>query len=641
MIKVLFISLLFLYYPGSAQKGNVDMQEIIHAARQLSEQDYKDSARVTLNNAIDQLLVTGDSVDVLKTLLEQGKEYELTGHYSLALIFYLRGINIANRKQLAWEKGIAHLGLSNVNFRIANNDQALASSIESVNIFHQAGDTSNYINASMLMAQVYISMEKFDEAYKIYQKMLEHATATGDSALIADGLDHLGVIHTFKGEHDQALSFHQRAVKINNIIGNQVNLSINLANIGEVYLRKGLYEAALDNLLESQRIADKIQFRSLQIFIHYILGETYSILDKDMEAIESFEKSLELITALGETREKPHVYHLLSQHYERNNDLKNALAYFKIFSNLTDSLNMLNANYKTEELKVLYEIDQREQALRSVLLEKQLQQNELNVSKDTIKLQYIILALVVMGLGFTTFFTIYFYKSQRKLRQANNTKDILFSIIGHDLRGPVGNIKSLLEIAQKANPTEQKRMIDIMEQPVNAVFDLLNELLEWSGTIHKNTEYYPEKVPLYEVAGKAIEVFEAQAQGKNIEVKNLITKDAYVHADTNHLYTILRNLVSNAIKFTPSQGNVSLEAVQKDGLITIKVTDTGVGMDPSVVKKILTKNYVASTYGTNKEKGSGLGILLCHEFLKINGSRLNIDSKPGEGSTFSFDLERT
>lgn len=612
---------------------------LFEKATSYKESGKADSAKIFLNSAIDLVNSSVELERQPKILLEKAKEFEIKGYYSFALILYLETISHSIRTNQERERGLSLLGLSNINFRIGNYEHALENSMDAIEIFNNK-DTSNYIKANMLMSQVYIIIEQYDEALSIYKRMLEIAREKNDSVLIADNLDHIGAVFSLKKQYGLALPFHEQALKINKEIKNNLNQSINCANIGEVYLRLKDYEKAERNLNEGLKLAEEADFRSLEIFIYYTMGELYSLTNQNKKAIDSFNLSLELIDELSELYEKPKVYLLLSEHYERYQDFEHAIHFYKKYSVVYDSLNVQNAKFRTEELKVSFEINKREQEVKSLELEKQLQQRELRISKDTIKFQYITIILIIVGFVFSVLFTLYFYRSQRRLRNANHTKDVLFSIIGHDLKGPVGNIKKLIEIAGESGIEEQKKILKMMKRPADASYSLLNELLDWSRSINNNITYSPELIDLNNILQKALDMFDAQINEKSISVKINLSREYVVFADTMQVQTILRNLISNAIKFTHYEGSIEIEVLEEHNMVKTIIKDTGVGIEPDNIKKILDKNTIFSTYGTNKEKGSGLGTLLCIEFVKINGGVFDVKSTVGVGSTFSFTLPK-
>jgi len=603
-----------------SESGNIDSSIFYYAKALLLAHDLSDTSKIVELN------------------IELGQIHENIGSYKLSMTSYFNALNFIGPLLFNFEQGKCYLGLSNLNFRTANNERALEHSIKAAKIFEKLNDTTNYIVASMLMGQVYVSLEQYNDALAICYDMLNLSDSIHDDKLLADNLSHIGVVYSFQGKYDKAMAFYKRALEINLKIENRRNIAINYANIGEIHMFKNELKDALYYLNKALLIANKQNYNSLIIFIHYTLGETYSKSTQNATAIAHFNKSLDLIKKSGEKRERPYLFSLLSKHYERNGNYLKSLFFYKKYSEERDSLSILAASYKVEELKLTYKIEQKEAALKSILLEKELQDKELEASKNLIQLQFIILILVVLGLLLLVIFTIFFIKGERKLKQANKTKDVLFSIIGHDLKGPMGTLLQLVEMLQDPEMPDKDELIDMLEQPIKTSYNLLDDLLAWSRSIKKNILHDPQNLNVAFFIEKVFDFEKKQANDKNIELSSSIPETITVYADNNHFYTILRNLISNAIKFTTAGGKISLSHLIVGKKVKISVKDTGLGIEPQNIKKVLDEQSFYTTYGTENEKGSGIGLVLCKEFIKINGGSLEVHSVVGKGSTFSFTL---
>lgn len=234
---------------------------------------------------------------------------------------------------------------------------------------------------------------------------------------------------------------------------------------------------------------------------------------------------------------------------------------------------------------------------------------------------------------------------EEKLREINATKDKLFSIIAHDLKSPynaqLGFLELLLENDSSYSPEERKKFIKTVYQSTKQSFALLDNLLVWSRTQTGKIPFNPDELLLAQVFEEAIELQRYAAQAKNIIIDTELCKDELeVTADPEMVNTILRNLMSNAVKFTPENGKILLGAkTASDNKILIYVKDTGVGIPVKDRDKLFdpTSNY--STIGTNKEKGTGIGLILCREFVERNGGKIWVESETGKGSTFYFTLQ--
>jgi len=601
----------------------------------LLSEGYQDSAQYWYNRVIARAPQCADIPSTASILLDLARAYEMKGLHILSLKPYLMGLSLLSSSAEKQITGQYYLDLSNVTFRMGNNERSLEYCIEASKIYKDLKDTINYISASMLIAQVYISTGKLDEARAIYDQMLELSMQVSDSVLIADNLDHIGVIYSFLGDYPNTLKYFKEALKINAQLNNVKNQAINYANIGEVFMKQGNYEEGLLFLKKGLSLAEKSDFNSLKVFIYYTFGELHSRMNNADLALKNFKNSLALISETGEYREQPIVYKLMSEHFERKKLYADALAYFKLYSSNQDSIDSQAVNYGIEELKVRYDIEKMEEALHA---EQLLLSDVRRASAKTIRQQKIGIIISFFGMLITTTLGIILYKSQQRLRLANRTREILISIIGHDLRGPMANINKLMEMLKANILPDKDDYVRLLEKPVKASYDLLQDLLTWSLIVNNRMSYNPEKVTLKEVVDKCFALLNEMAVEKRIELNSTIPEGLMVFADKNHLSTALRNLVSNGIKFTPIMGKITVGCTILAGTIKVEVTDTGIGIDAENIIKILSQQSVYSTRGTKNEKGSGLGLLLTKECVRLNGGVFAIVSEPGKGSTFSFTL---
>lgn len=234
-------------------------------------------------------------------------------------------------------------------------------------------------------------------------------------------------------------------------------------------------------------------------------------------------------------------------------------------------------------------------------------------------------------------------RQQDELSQLNHVKDKVFSIIAHDLRNPFASIGMfvdvLLENAESFTPAEVADIANDLHESLSSANLLLENLLQWSRTQMEHIDYLPEKLKPIEVATSVMRLFRNNIQNKNIKVAIDLPNDLSVFADSHMLNFIIRNLVSNAIKFTPNEGEILIRGSRvTDEMCQISVRDTGVGISADNLAKLFSDEEHVSTRGTEGEKGTGLGLMLCREFVEKNGGELMIESTVGKGSTFKFNV---
>jgi two-component system sensor histidine kinase/response regulator len=229
-----------------------------------------------------------------------------------------------------------------------------------------------------------------------------------------------------------------------------------------------------------------------------------------------------------------------------------------------------------------------------------------------------------------------------ELQKLNYDKDKFFSIISHDLRTPltpiIGASEFLIDCIDDLDKEQIKGFAETINNSAENMSHLLEELLQWSGIQIGRIEYNPEQVSLFDLVCENFELLGANAEKKNIELSNKIDDDSYVFLDKNMITSVIRNLISNAIKFTGTGGKIEISEKNYDACKEISITDTGIGMSKEDADRLFRIDIVHTTSGTEKEKGTGLGLIICKEFVEKNNGRIWVESEPGKGSSFKFTV---
>ena len=233
-------------------------------------------------------------------------------------------------------------------------------------------------------------------------------------------------------------------------------------------------------------------------------------------------------------------------------------------------------------------------------------------------------------------------QANEELKLSNSTKDKFFSIIAHDLKSPFNSLLGFSEILQEdwfgLDESRRFELVSIMHKTLGETYQLLINLLDWSRLQRHKMICEPDKVDLYDLVESIKSQFAAMALQKDISIISSISPNTVVLADKEMVSAILRNLLSNAIKFTQSRGRIIIYARKKEDQLHCCIEDTGVGISKDIIAKIFDVEQNTTTRGTNGEKGTGLGLILCKEFATLNKGDLHLKSQEGKGSTFCFSL---
>jgi len=239
--------------------------------------------------------------------------------------------------------------------------------------------------------------------------------------------------------------------------------------------------------------------------------------------------------------------------------------------------------------------------------------------------------------------TIEFKKQQNELNQLNSTKDKFFSLVAHDLKTPLSSINGysrlLLKKLENYEDDKIKKYVNSIIKQSDNVFTLLNNLLEWSFTQSKKIKFNPIVIELKNIYGSVHNLLLPTANNKRIALESEIGKDVRVIADQHMLRTILRNLISNAIKYNNAGKKVIVKGKSENDHIIISIIDEGIGINKEQLNNLFKTDKTISSAGTEGEKGTGLGLIICNEFVKYHDSEFEVQSKEQEGTTISFKLK--
>lgn len=231
-----------------------------------------------------------------------------------------------------------------------------------------------------------------------------------------------------------------------------------------------------------------------------------------------------------------------------------------------------------------------------------------------------------------------------EVKKLNEIKDNIFSIISHDLRGPVGTIKSFADLIIGGEfENEQKELMDIIKiigKQSSSIFNTLENLLSWARSQRNAISYNPQKQPLNNSIKDNMQLLDEIAAKKKIKIVNQVYENHNAMFDLNLISTVVRNLLTNAIKFTHVNGKITINAKEEESYHTVSITDTGIGISPERIDIIFDKASYETTFGTKSEKGSGLGIKLCQEFIDMHKGKIWVESELGKGSIFYFSIPK-
>lgn len=490
---------------------------------------------------------------------------------------------------------------------------------------------------------------------------------------IAYSLTNMGEAFQARKEYDKALYYFQLLYEIEYSLNNLAGISFSLLQIGQVYFQLADYENALDYYNKAYALTSKLHNRTFQAKCLTGLANYY-LVKKDFtkckalidEAIQLNFESNYIPGIIENKLDLALLLSLTNHHQSGEKYLQDAsvMAYqlgfpnyiltvkkkkVEFYSNL-NNYSMLNKAY--DEYFSVYDslyavqtfenLNEMQKSLQSQFIMERLESDLNNKKKEKGYMYSIIALLLLLGLLlFWRYRTI--FSLNKNLKETNATKDKLFTIISHDLKSPFNSILGMCELlneeldnknydlAQKHGLTVQKTAED--------TFKLLNNLLNWSKSQLSEIKIHPERLDTKSLIDQAIELYKRVAEAKNIQVLNHVN-DVEMTSDKNSMIIVISNLLSNALKFTPNNGKISFSAAVLEKSIQIRITDTGIGIPDHRLRKLFDLTENESTNGTNNEKGTGLGLVLCKQFVELNGGELSVESSVNRGSTFIIEMQQ-
>ncbi|RSK33850.1 ATP-binding protein [Hymenobacter metallilatus] len=492
-------------------------------------------------------------------------------------------------------------------------------------------------------------------AQKSYEQALAAWQLAHNHAHTAQVLHRLGGAHLEQQHPSRALYYLQQSIAWARRQQDSAQTSAAYNGMGQVYQSLSNTETANSWFQQALQWLPTTAPARQRTVVLRDLGISYDSLGNEAAASRYLQAALVPARHSGSPVLLSELYAALTSLYRRHRKPQAALDALTRFTALQDSVAAEQRLAQVAELQTRYETEKKEREIQLLIKERQLQQANLRWQKmvrNLLAVSVVLLLATALGL----------YRAQRRQRHTNRllhwknaainrqkeeldrlnqTKDTLFSIISHDLRGPLSSLYSLLALLKlgrlpadrlAAHSERLTRMLD-------GTLHLLDNLLNWSASQLKGEgSARPERIRLDELVEEAVALFQGDADRKEIQLLNKVPEVCLARADINMIRLVLRNLLSNALKFTAAGGTVTVAARRQAQWWMVTVQDTGVGMEADQQARLLGHQGPFSTLGTAREKGTGLGLQLCQEFVQRNGGEFSFQSQEGVGSQFHFTL---
>ena len=656
----------------SAQQNDKDslQREIVRIKAGINF-STKDTIYINLLNALarEQRFYKSDS---LLQLSKQALEYSKSAAYKTGESYALVGLGDYYSDKGLHEKAIIHYKKSlSLGESTDNKDLILTGRNNLAGEFGYKGDYAKALNNYLEGIDIAI---QYDDL--LMQSIMNENVAN---------------LYTSQKDYVQALEFYKKVKKINSELGDEANTAMTMSNIASLYADMGKLEHAMYNANSSISVFEKLQIMDWLAYAYEIKGKTYlkenkhkwalywynqsEMLHKNLDddrgridllngmaeaylglkqdsisekyALEAFETSDKIKFKEGQQKCAKTLYKV----NKNKKDYAGALKYHEIYQTLSDTL---SRNENRKSLSML-----------KTKMEHEKQKNDLiaqNKKQLATQRSYVYAALAILLIFIVVTFLVHrsekiqknlntelkektrdLEESDYELREINQTKDKLFSIIGHDLRGPIGAFQGLLKLYKDGEIAQNEFMefLPKLSHDIDHISFTLNNLLSWGQTQMNGAVTKPSVVAIESIVEENIHLLAETAENKSIKLASQLASNTMAWSDENQIDIVIRNLISNALKFTPENGMVTITSLEEQKHWQISIRDTGVGMDKETLEKLFLENENRTTYGTNNEKGTGLGLSLCKEMVEKNEGAIWVESIPRKGSTFHFTIPKS
>lgn len=647
--------------------GSTLAQTPLDSLRHQRDTHLPDSARVLLTLDISEQLLTArnakESIKEAQRAFSEATALNFTKGIGLALMqqgmIYFQESNFLEAskrllnampylEQTGTNEQIATLynWTGNTFYRLSQYDKAFEYHLKSLRTKEQVNDLTGIGISYYNLGNIFFEQKQYEAALEYHEKSLAIKKKLKDARGIAFSYNSIANVYTDQQKLDQALNYYNAAKGIFDSLKFALGAAYTQGNIGKIFIKKKQYIKACEALLDATVVLERAGDKNGLIEANNLMGEV-RLIQQQYAIAEKHLIEAEVLAMESGAEDKLIVNYLLRAKLDSaRGDTQGAFDWFKKYHEKKESVFNTQRGKQLAELKASFDIERKDQEIALLNKEKALQENIRKNQQTTFAIIFVALLIIASGL---LYFLTQKQKSNRNLAQQKQIADELnqlnhklFSIISHDLRAPLNNLTGVIDLTSKEILTREDfaNLLKTLRDNTQQVNNLLENLLNWSKAKLRGDLMKKETIAVCQLADGVIELMRPLAERKNITLMHESKERAFAYVDKNMIELVIRNLISNAIKFTPELGKISVLCERLEDTIRVSVRDTGVGIDNDLIEKLFSNEHF-TTRGTANEHGTGLGLILCKDFIEKNNGQLIVSSAKDEGSIFSFSLPIT
>jgi|GEM_PF-1558401 len=587
---------------------------------------------------------------VRKYLIADGKR---SRHYAE------KSLEIANKSKNPYLLAMTYNSFSLVNWASGKFPVSLDYSFKALRINDSLNNYKGMLKNFGNIGNVYSETQQYQKAIDYFKKALAIAEKYKMKPEIAKTYGNIGIAYNEMGNNEMSMKYYNKALAIYKNLQDTVGLIRLYSNIAVVYYFEKKYESAIEINKITMELAEKIGDNRSKCLL---LGNNGTILMKIAndsnktivgnkkkqllnEAVEYFKKAIALSQKMNFQDSEMEYLNGLTMAYAGLGNYKLAYENLNKFIQVKDSLFNIDNQKIIADLESNYEKELKDKEIKILKKDKHLNRIYFQTAILLILASIVLIYVLHRNYIITKKFNSKLESKNTELTETNATKDKLFTVLSHDIRNPLQTISLNSELLEtfygKMNDEERLQRISRIMETSTSLNNLFEELLQWARAQSNKIDYNPVEFKLKDLVDVVIKLLNENAIIKNIKIINQVDEKIAAYADMSLVNTIFRNLISNAIKFTNSEGEIVVDCTE-DGQNKVKcsVCDNGVGIASENIPKLLSITSTFTTRGTNNESGTGLGLILVNEFVKVNKGDLDIQSTEGKGTTISFTLPK-
>lgn len=654
------------YYslPTLNRKGKDEVAKTDSMLRSKAFEHYLKAYEHLSTTAINDSICWQVLTNIVNMAQEQGYSNELNGYLS-ALVEYA--------KRLGYKKeGESLLLAIKLNTARKAFNEAIAIAAKALELYVVNSDSLGVSHTYYNIAYVHYGLRNYDMVKYYISKGLEYFGRNIEVTLDSDALapyvlyslyNMRSVVSIFTNEYDSALVYSKQTMSLCQSVGDTTHLIDVLNNLGYVYAILGRYSDAIKKYQESLKMdkafngipEDEESEKTLNVrnnkAIAYIKWGRFFEASQEMELVKSNIGKIKRVEQLHEA------FDILSEIACAQHDYKSAYEYLKIKSVYADSIYNKSRNIAVLGGQIQLDIKIKKLEADNMEYAYRVAQNE--AAKHRQMLIIVVLIFLLISIVIALVFWSYRQKRQAieseneklielkneiqhinvELAKSNATKDRLFATISHDLRNPCMALLNMSSDLSADLPIEQqKQSIDAIAKGVKQLYGLINNLLQWSYSQINNADALPDNIDITDIIEQEIQYVSLMANKKQIRIANAAKTAIFAYANSQQVGIIIRNLLTNAIKFTPTGGFIDVKVREHSEKVEIVICDTGDGFKDFGFTEPIPLDLLISTRGTNNEVGSGMGLRICKDMAEKNGGQMWAQNRPGGGACFYIML---